>query len=145
MPWASRDTWRMEGVAQVNLVVTDLARAKEFWELLGWLSTPRHDKAAVLTFPNGMNVVLHEPDFARLWDPAYAGPAPGATVLDVNVPSRDAVDEAHARVVAAGFVSSVEPWDTFFGCRYAIVRDGDGHRIGLKSPQDPSRSYPLDA
>jgi uncharacterized lipoprotein YmbA len=28
--------------------------------------------------------------------------------------------------------------------RYAIVCDPDGHRIGLKSPQDPTRSYPLD-
>lgn len=131
-------------MAQVNLIVSDLERAKEFWELLGWHSTPRHPQAALLTFPNGMDVVLHEPGFARRWDPAYAGSSPGSTVLDLNLPSREAVDDAHARVVAAGFTSSVEPWDTFFGARYAIVRDADGHRIGLKSPQDPSRSYPLD-
>ena len=48
------------------------------------------------------------------------------------------------RIVAAGYTSSVEPWDTFFGARYAIVCDPDGHRIGLKSPQDPTRSYPLE-
>ena len=134
----------MDGVAQVNFIVTDLERAKEFWELLGWSSTPRHAHAAVLSFPNGMNVVLHEPEFARRWDPAYSCPAAGSTVVDVNLSSREAVDDAHARVVAAGFASSVEPWDTFFGARYAIVCDADGHRIGLKSPQDPSRSYPLD-
>jgi len=91
-----------------------------------------------------MNLVLHEPEFARLWDPAYSGPMAGSTVVDVNLPSREAVDDAHARVVAAGYRSSVEPWDTFFGARYAIVCDADGHRIGLKSPQDPSRAYPLD-
>ncbi len=134
----------MDGDAQVNFIVTDLARAKEFWALLGWRSTPRHPHAAVLSFPNGMNVVLHEPEFARRWDPAYAGPAAGSTVVDVDLSSREAVDDTHARVVAAGFPSSVEPWDTFFGARYAIVCDGDGHRIGLKSPQDRSRSYPLD-
>ena len=134
----------MEGLAQVNLIVTDLARAKEFWTLLGWPSTPRHTNAALLTFPSGMNLVLHEPEFARRWDPAYAGPAAGSTVVDLNVSSREAVDELHGRVVEAGFTSSVEPWDTFFGARYAIVSDADGHRIGLKSPQDPSRSYPLD-
>lgn len=132
----------MDGLAQVNLIVTDLERAKEFWDLIGWASTPRHPKAAVLSFPNGMNLVLHEPQFAQLWDPAYAGPAAGSTVVDVNVASREAVDDTHARVVAAGFSSSVEPWDTFFGARYAIVCDQDGHRIGLKSPQDPARSYP---
>jgi len=78
--------------------------------------------------PNGMNLVLHEPEFARLWDPAYSGPMAGSTVVDVNLPSREAVDDAHARVVAAGYRSSVEPWDTFFGARYAIVCDADGHR-----------------
>ena len=132
----------MDGLAQVNLIVTDVARATEFWALLGWESTPRHPKAALLSFPNGMNLVLHEPEFARLWDPAYAGPAAGSTVVDLNLPTREAVDDTHARVVAAGYTSSVEPWDTFFGARYAIVCDPDGHRIGLKSPQDPSRSYP---
>jgi predicted lactoylglutathione lyase len=135
----------MDGLAQVNLIVTDVRRATEFWALLGWPSTPRHAEAAVISFPNGMNLVLHGPGFARLWDPAYAGPAAGSTVVDLALPSREAVDDAHARVVAAGHVSSVAPWDTFFGARYAIVCDPDGHRIGLKSPQDPSRSYPIDA
>ena len=128
----------------MNLIVTDLARAKEFWSLLGWQSTPRHPKAALLVFQNGMNLVLHEPEFARMWDPAYAGSTAGSTVIDLNLHSRRAVDDAHARVVAAGYRSSVEPWDTFFGARYAIVCDQDGHRVGLKSPQDPSRSSPLD-
>jgi len=133
----------MDGLAQVNLIVTDLTRAKEFWDVLGWTSTPRHPHAAVITFPNGMTLVLHEPEFARLWDPAFVGPACGSTVIDLSVPTRDAVDRTHARVVAAGFRSSVEPWDTFFGARYAIVGDHDGHRIGLKSPQDPHQAYPV--
>lgn len=67
----------------------------------------------------------------------------GSTVIDINVSSRTEVDDPHERVIAAGYTSSVEPWDTFFGARYAIVRDADGHRIGLKSPQDAARSFPL--
>lgn len=135
---------RVDGLAQVNLIVTDLERARQFWELLGWPSVPRHNNAAVVTFPSGMNLVLHEPAFARRWDPAYDGTSPGSTVIDVNLPSRQAVDDAHISAVAAGFSSSVEPWDTFFGARYAIICDQDGHRVGLKSPQDPARSYPLE-
>ena len=127
----------------MNLIVTDLTSAKQFWALLGWQAMPRHAHAAVLGFPNGMNIVLHEPEFARLWDPAFVGHAAGSAVLDINLPSRESVDEAHDRVVRAGYASSVVPWDTFFGSRYAIVCDGDGHRVGLKSPQDPSRSYPI--
>lgn len=134
----------MDGLAQINFIVSDLERSKAFWLLLGHESVPRTDHAAVLSFPNGMNVVLHTPTFARLWDPAFAGPSAGSTVVDLNLPSREAVDEAHARVVAAGHQSSVDPWDTFFGARYGIVCDPDGHRIGLKSPQDPARFTPID-
>ena len=79
---------RIDGLAQVNLIVTDLQRATEFWQLLGWQSTPRHTNAAVITFPSGMNLVLHEPPFAQHWDPAYAGPTAGSTVIDLNLPSR---------------------------------------------------------
>lgn len=89
-----------------------------------------------------MNLVLHEPDFARRWDPAFDDAGAGSTVIDINLASREAVDQAHACVLAAGFASSVEPWDTFFGARYAIVRH-DGHRVGLKSPQDPDRAYEI--
>ena len=99
----------VDGLAQVNLIVTDLERAKEFWSLLGWQSTPRHPKAAVLTFPNGMNLVLHEPEFARLWDPAYVGPAAGSTVIDLNLPSRNAVDDTHARVVLPASPTASSP------------------------------------
>lgn len=96
----------MDGLAQVNLIVTDFERAKEFWALLGWPPTPRHPSAALVTFPNGMNLVLHEPEFARLWDPAYSGPVAGSTVVDVNLPSRDAADDAHGRVVGPGSVAA---------------------------------------
>ena len=65
---------RIDGVAQVNLIVTNLERAKEFWGLLGWQTVPRHTNAAVIIFPCGMNLVLHEPAFARGWDPATPGP-----------------------------------------------------------------------
>ena len=44
-----REDWLMQGLAQVNLIVTDLERAKEFWAVLGFPWTPRHPKAAVIT------------------------------------------------------------------------------------------------
>jgi len=51
--------------------------------------------------PNGMNLVLHEPEFARLWDPAYSGPMAGSTVVDVNLPSREAVVDSPYEVAVA--------------------------------------------
>jgi len=42
-------------------------------------------------------------------------------------------------LVAAGHPARLEPYDAFFGARYAIVSDPDGHNIGLMSPIDADR------
>jgi uncharacterized glyoxalase superfamily protein PhnB len=41
------------------------------------------------------------------------------------------VDAAVEAVRAAGFTVITEPWDAFWGQRYAIVADPDGYKIDL--------------
>jgi uncharacterized glyoxalase superfamily protein PhnB len=41
------------------------------------------------------------------------------------------VDEVYARIVAAGFTSEMEPFDAFWGQRYATLRDPDGNGVDL--------------
>jgi uncharacterized glyoxalase superfamily protein PhnB len=41
------------------------------------------------------------------------------------------VDEIYARVTEAGFEGEKEPWDAFWGQRYALLGDPDGVRINL--------------
>ena len=44
------------------------------------------------------------------------------------------VDETHAKIVAAGHRSVKEPWDAFWGQRYALVEDPDGAHVSLFCP-----------
>jgi uncharacterized glyoxalase superfamily protein PhnB len=44
------------------------------------------------------------------------------------------VDEAFGKLKAAGFRSLAEPWDAFWGQRYAIVADPDDNAISLYAP-----------
>jgi uncharacterized glyoxalase superfamily protein PhnB len=41
------------------------------------------------------------------------------------------VDEVYARVVEAGFHGEKEPWDAFWGQRYALLLDPDGVEVNL--------------
>jgi uncharacterized glyoxalase superfamily protein PhnB len=41
------------------------------------------------------------------------------------------VDETYARVTEAGFRGAKEPWDAFWGQRYAMLLDPDGVEISL--------------
>jgi uncharacterized glyoxalase superfamily protein PhnB len=41
------------------------------------------------------------------------------------------VDATYARLVAAGYEGHLEPWDAFWGMRYAVIHDPDGNGIDL--------------
>ena len=63
----------------------------------------------------------------------------GGIVLGVALPARAAVDAIYAEVTAAGYAGRQPPYDAFWGSRYAVVEDPDGHQVGLMSPIDDSR------
>src|ERR1044072_1622052 len=44
------------------------------------------------------------------------------------------VDEVYARVTGGGFEGEREPWDAFWGQRYALLRDPDGVEVNLYAP-----------
>ena len=46
------------------------------------------------------------------------------------------VDETHAALIADGYRSTVEPWDAFWGQRYATVLDPDDNPVDLFAPLD---------
>ena len=62
-------------------------------------------------------------------------------VLGWLVSSRDDVDFTYADMTAAGHMGVQVPYDTFWGARYAIVADPDGHHVGIMSPSDEARKY----
>ena len=55
-----------------------------------------------------------------------------ALAFECSAPAE--VDEVFERVRAAGFDVEKEPWDAFWGQRYAQVRDPDGVPVDLFAP-----------
>ena len=45
------------------------------------------------------------------------------------------VDRVAATVAQAGFTLVKDPWDAFWGQRYAIVADPDGYQVDLFAEQ----------
>jgi len=123
-----------------NLVVNDMDAAVAFYRLLG-LDIPDRDPAwdehhRSVTMPNGTDFDLDSATFARQWDRGWHG---GMGVVASPVSSRDAVDQLYAELTGAGYAGQQEPYDAFWGARYAIVEDSDGNAVGLMSPIDASR------
>ncbi|SEC50387.1 Predicted lactoylglutathione lyase [Paramicrobacterium humi] len=118
-------------VVQINLIVSDLERTRDFFGVLGWELLAMGERAARFS-GDDLVVAFHLPSFAQAWNEAYAGATGGSAVIDVGCDSADDVDATFAALVTAGGRARQVPADTF-GDRYAIVEDPDGNLIGLKA------------
>lgn len=131
-------------LAQVNLVVRDMAATLEFYRRLGveiadnapppW---DRHHRNAVAPEGSTLDFDLDSAEFAAHW--GYDGTG---AVLSFLFESREAVDAAYADLLGAGYRGSREPWDAFWGARFALVLDPDGNGVGLLSQRDPALVKP---
>jgi uncharacterized glyoxalase superfamily protein PhnB len=79
-------------------------------------------------------------ELTRGYDPGFVEPpGGGSTALQIGVDSREAVDAVYADLTGAGYAGQLQPFDAFWGSRYAEVRDPDGNLVGFQSPRDESR------
>ena len=114
-------------VSVVTLGVSDLARARAFYEGLGW--TTRAEPGADVVFFQAGGLVFSLWDRARLAeDSAVTDPGGwGGITLAHNVGSPGEVDEVIEQARAAGATIGREPAETFWGGYSGAFTDPDGH------------------
>jgi predicted lactoylglutathione lyase len=116
----------------IGVVSSDLARSIRFYRLLGLDVPETPDEGHVDTFlPNGVRFMLDTEDTMRSFRPGWERATGNQIALALECASAEEVDELYARVTAAGFESEKEPWDAFWGQRYAQLRDPDGVPVDL--------------
>jgi catechol 2,3-dioxygenase-like lactoylglutathione lyase family enzyme len=110
----------------ITLGVRDLARARTFYESLGWRRTG--DDADVVFFQVG-GMVLALWDRARLAEDSAVddGGGWGGVTLAYNTRSTEEVDAVIAEARRAGATIGREPGPTFWGGYSAVFVDPDGH------------------
>lgn len=111
----------------VTLGVSDLQRARAFYEALGWQS-PAGAEADVVFFQAG-GIIVALWDRAKLAeDSAVSDPGGwGGVTLAYNTRTRDEVDTVVAEARAAGGTIRREPGETFWGGYSGVLSDPDGH------------------
>jgi catechol 2,3-dioxygenase-like lactoylglutathione lyase family enzyme len=114
-------------VSVVTLGVSDLDRARRFYEALGWSSTSTPEDGVVF-FPSGGMVVA-------LWDRATLAEDStvedpggwGGITLAHNVGSPEQVDQVLREAEAAGATIGRPGASTFWGGYSGVFIDPDGH------------------
>jgi len=114
-------------VSLITLGVADLARARAFYEALGWTSPSEAGGDVVFFQAGGMVLALW--DRAKLAEDSgvYDGGGWGGVTLAHNVRSPAEVDEVIAEAEAAGATIKRPPGETFWGGYSAAFADPDGH------------------
>jgi catechol 2,3-dioxygenase-like lactoylglutathione lyase family enzyme len=122
-------------VPQLNAIgisVSDMARSIRFYRLLGLDVPDTPEEGHIDTFlPNGVRFMLDSEEVIRSFLPDWQRENGNQISLAFECSSPAEVDEIYARVVSEGFEGEKEPWDAFWGQRYALLGDPDGVRVNL--------------
>jgi len=129
----------------VHLAVGDMAKAMDFYRRAG-LPVPDGAESrehVQIDVKSDVHIAFSTPPVMAMYDPQWRGLTPStASVLQLELSTREAVDDMYAVLTRAGYDGHLAPIDAFWGNRYCEVDDADGHTVGFQSPTDKSRRAP---
>ena len=126
-----------------GVVVSDMARSLAFYRKLG-LEFPEgaeNEDHVEAQLAGGLRYMLDSESVMRMFDPNWSRPSGGHAVGGAfKCGSPDEVDHVFAELLESGGSAHKEPWDAFWGQRYAQVKDPDGPVIDLFAPLPEKQS-----
>jgi len=115
-----------------GIVTSDMARSISFYRLLGLDVPETPDEGHVdALLPNGLRLMLDSEEVIRSFRLGWSRETGNQLSLAFECARPAEVDETYARMTGAGFEGEKEPWDAFWGQRYAQLRDPDGVPVDL--------------
>ena len=115
----------------IGIVVSDLNRARDFYAHLG-LNLPEDDDHAEVELAGGLRLMFDKEEIVKSFDPEWSrGTGSPSHSLAFSFETPGEVDAKYEELLAAGGQGHREPWDAFWGMRYAQLRDPDGNGIDL--------------
>ena len=120
----------------IGVVVADMGEALAFYRLLG-LDIPADadgEPHVEVGLPGGLRLAFDTEATIMSFHPSWKPGTGGRVGLAFALPDPAAVDDAHAQLAGAGYRSELEPFDAFWGQRYATVLDPDGTGVDLFAP-----------
>jgi catechol 2,3-dioxygenase-like lactoylglutathione lyase family enzyme len=122
----------------IDIIVSDKDAAIAFYGRLGldFEIDPKYPDHAGCDLPSGLHLMLDTEKFRGSvqtsgWS-APTGDPRAFFAFEFAAPAD--VDAKYAELTGAGHRGAQEPWDAFWGMRYATVLDPDGNGIDLYSP-----------
>ncbi|MBM7585444.1 putative glyoxalase superfamily protein PhnB [Bacillus pakistanensis] len=116
----------------VGIVVKDMKKALDFYRVLGF-SIPENmnGEQHVEVNQDGVRLAFDTQDMIHEIYGGWEEPAGHRIELAFLCKNKDSLNDLYKKIVDHGYEGHREPWDAFWGQRYAIVKDPDGNLISL--------------
>jgi catechol 2,3-dioxygenase-like lactoylglutathione lyase family enzyme len=121
----------------IGLIVADMSVSLAFYRRLGFDIPLEHDTEPHVeaALPGGMRFTWDTEATIRSFLPEWTKPTGGNNVgLAFRCDSAAHVDKTYQELIDAGYRGHKEPWDAFWGQRYACVEDPDDNVVDLFAP-----------
>jgi uncharacterized glyoxalase superfamily protein PhnB len=116
----------------IGIVVADLETAMGFYGMLGLEFGELEHGHVEASGPGGLRVMLDTEEAVKSFEPDWSPPDGGQRMaLAFLLDSPEEVDALYEELTGAGHEGRKEPWDAFWGQRYAQVADPDGNTVDL--------------
>jgi uncharacterized glyoxalase superfamily protein PhnB len=116
----------------LGIVASDMARSLDFYRQLGLDVPDTPDEGHVnISLPNGFRLMIDSEEEIRKFRPDWTRQPGNQVSLAVQCDSPADVDNLYSQMISAGHQGDKDPWDAFWGQRYAQLRDPDGVPVDL--------------
>lgn len=119
----------------VGVIVDDLAKTLEFYRKVGLEFPPEAESEGGHVEPtntDGVRIMFDTVEEIQKFNPDWkASTGSGRFSLAFICSSPAEVDSIYAELTGLGYHGEKEPWDAFWGQRYAVLRDPSGNEVDL--------------
>ena len=116
----------------IGIAVADMGASIRFYRALGLDVPETPDEGHVeASLPNGIRLMFDTEEVVKSFNADWARANGNQLSIAFECGSPAEVDEVYARVVSGGFEGEKDPWDAFWGQRYALLADPDGVEVNL--------------
>jgi uncharacterized glyoxalase superfamily protein PhnB len=117
----------------ISITSVNFAKTVQFYSLLGFefpAFTTEEKHIEPFTKNGEVRLMIDDAEFMKSMT-GIAPKPPTHSSFAMKCTNAEEVDACAASIKAAGFKVEKEPWNAFWGQRYAIVVDPDGYQVDL--------------
>lgn len=122
------------GLDAIGIACKDIQKTIQFYAHLGISFKEFGEGHYEGETKGGLRIMLDSFELLKKINPTWNEPkSPGITLCFLQS-SPSEVDKTFKKIIDAGFIAEKEPWDAFWGQRYASLKDPNGNQVDIFAP-----------